>query len=403
MVLSFEITNLFTGAPIDEEDLFAGRQTEVRRILQAVFERSKHVVLYGERGVGKTSLSNIFWKRFNSNLQSFVVAKVQASPADTFTSLWLRALEELKSAAVRLGRPDYAPIDHDYEELSVTDFRRELQKVAPNAIAIIIVDEYDKLRDRDAKELTANLIKELYDYQISTTLMLVGVAENIGELVRDHQSVDRAIVQVMLNRMAESELREIISKRTGKTPMSLSGDATWTIVTLSRGLPYFTQTLSKYACLDAIDNKKLNVDNPNVEKSMEQFILESESSFRDAYRKATESNQKDNYFEQALLACALARTDEEGFFSANNVVEPYSAIIGQQRRHAHFERHLREFMTEERGHILIRRGGERQFRYRFADPMMQPYVIIKGIQSGMIDAAAKANLLQKEQLSLPIV
>jgi ATP-dependent Clp protease ATP-binding subunit ClpA len=65
MMLEFEISTLFDGAPIDEEDLFAGRSHEVRRILEAVFARSKHVVLFGERGVGKTSLSNVFWKRFN--------------------------------------------------------------------------------------------------------------------------------------------------------------------------------------------------------------------------------------------------------------------------------------------------------------------------------------------------
>jgi len=51
---------------------------------------------------------------------------------------------------------------------------------------------------------------------------------------------------------------------------------------------------------------------------------------------------------------------------------------------------------------LIKRGGDRQQRFRFADPMMQPYVIIRGIQSGMIDAGAKASLLQREQGTLAL-
>src|SRR5688572_20211303 len=63
VALEWEVRQLFDGAPIDEEDLFAGRQTEVHRMLESVLERSKHVVLYGEKGVGKTSLSNVFWKR----------------------------------------------------------------------------------------------------------------------------------------------------------------------------------------------------------------------------------------------------------------------------------------------------------------------------------------------------
>jgi len=74
--LSWEISTLFDGAPVDEEDLFAGRATEVRKIIEAVFSKSKHVVLFGERGVGKTSLTNVFWKRFSKTLRSFIIARI---------------------------------------------------------------------------------------------------------------------------------------------------------------------------------------------------------------------------------------------------------------------------------------------------------------------------------------
>ena len=98
--LEWEVSQLFDGAPIDEEDLFAGRSTEVRRMLETVLERSKNVILYGEKGVGKTSLSNVFWKRFNKSLRSFIVARVQAGPHDDYSSLWIRALDELRASAI---------------------------------------------------------------------------------------------------------------------------------------------------------------------------------------------------------------------------------------------------------------------------------------------------------------
>ena len=41
-------------------------------------------------------------------------------------------------------------------------------------------------------------------------------------------------------------------------------------------------------------------------------------------------------------------------------------------------------MSNERGPILIRRGSERQYRYRFSDPMMQPYILMRGIRERMI-------------------
>jgi Holliday junction resolvasome RuvABC ATP-dependent DNA helicase subunit len=391
--LEFEIAALFDGAPIDEEDLFAGRQTEVRKMLETVFTRSKHVVLFGERGVGKTSLSNVFWKRFHQRVRSFVVARVQAGPHDDFSSLWTRALEEL--AAMGSGNQDFASLDLSRPVVAPSDIRRELQKIGENTLPIIIVDEYNEVSDEDAKKLTANLIKELYDFPTTSTIILVGVAENISELIQDHASLDRAIIQIPLNRMSNSELKEIIQKRAGRTVMKFSGDAMWTIIVLSRGLPYFTQTLSKYAALHAISNRRIEVSNDDVEASMARFIEETEKSFKEAYRDATRSNQ-DNFFQESLLACALAKTDEEGFFTANDVVEPYSAIMGGKKRIAHFEKHLRRFSSEDGGNILIKRGGDRQQTFRFTDPMMQPYVIIRGIQSKMIDESARAILLRRE-------
>ena len=134
---------------------------------------------------------------------------------------------------------------------------------------------------------------------------------------------------------------------------------------------------------------------------MASFIEDAEQMFRDRYRDATRSNQGNN-FQQSLLACALARTDDEGYFVANDVVEPYSAIMKDKKRIAHFERHLKRFSSDEGGNVLVQKGGERQQTFRFRDPMMQPYIIIRGIQTKMIDSNAKTILLQREQGVLPI-
>jgi GTPase SAR1 family protein len=399
--LEFEIAALFDGAPVDEEQLFAGRIAEILKMLTTVMERSRHVVLFGDKGVGKTSLSNVFWKRYHKTLRSFIVARVQASPSDNFSSLWIRALEELQASASTADEQYVAKLDTNFSEITPTQVRRELQKIGANALPIIIVDEYSEITDLDARLLTAKLIKELYDFSVTTTVILVGVAENISQLIEDHASLDRALVQVPLNRMPPEDLKEVIQRRISKTVMKFNNDATWTIVILSRGLPFFTQTLSKHAARHAILDHRVVVENDDVQAAMTAFIEDTGVSFRDAYRVATRTNQK-NFLKQSLLACALARTDDEGFFTATDVVEPYSAIMGSGKRIAHFEKHLRRFSSADGGNILIKRGGERQQTFRFKDPMMHPYVIIRGIQSGMIPEDARNLLLQKEQAVLPI-
>jgi len=42
-------------------------------------------------------------------------------------------------------------------------------------------------------------------------------------------------------------------------------------------------------------------------------------------------------------------------------------------------------LSEGRGEILSRKGPQRARRYRFSDPLMEPYVLFRGIFEGRID------------------
>jgi hypothetical protein len=67
-----------------------------------------------------------------------------------------------------------------------------------------------------------------------------------------------------------------------------------------------------------------------------------------------------------------------------------------------FQHHLKKFITEERADILVRRGHERAFRFRFREPMMQPFVIMRGIEQGLVDPSAIDALSFPAQPRLPI-
>ena len=53
------------SAPIDRLRLFAGRDQQRLAVLDAILQRGRHAVLFGERGVGKTSCANI-WKTWGN-------------------------------------------------------------------------------------------------------------------------------------------------------------------------------------------------------------------------------------------------------------------------------------------------------------------------------------------------
>jgi len=47
-------------------------------------------------------------------------------------------------------------------------------------------------------------------------------------------------------------------------------------------------------------------------------------------------------------------------------------------------RHLDKFSRPERGPVLKKEGQKRKFQYGFVEPMMQPYVLMKGLTDGEI-------------------
>jgi hypothetical protein len=50
-----------------------------------------------------------------------------------------------------------------------------------------------------------------------------------------------------------------------------------------------------------------------------------------------------------------------------------------------FQRHLKELSeSPKRGCLLQKKGLPRRRRYRFTNPLMQPYVVMRGIAEGAI-------------------
>ena len=56
------------SAPIDKEDLFCGRSAQVRLVVDAINQIGQHAVIFGERGVGKTSVSQILQVKLKATL-----------------------------------------------------------------------------------------------------------------------------------------------------------------------------------------------------------------------------------------------------------------------------------------------------------------------------------------------
>jgi Cdc6-like AAA superfamily ATPase len=362
-------------------------------------ERGRHAVLFGERGVGKTSLANIFHMLIGEKRRRIFPIRKQAAPIDTFVTLWRRVFEDIQ---VTDAGSDGQSVTHTLAEqyigaITPDNIVKELSNFSLNHIPVIIIDEFDQLKNSRARQLISHTMKSLSDAGINATIVLVGVADDIDTLVADHASIERNLTEIKMPRMSKEEMYQILEKRLPKVGMKIHGDAKWKIITLARGLPTYVHQLGRDAARRAVARKKLMIVEEDVNEAIRMLVQQSDQTTNKAYNVAVHSNKKNNLYKQVLLAAAICSTDDDGQFTPSNMVEPLSRILNRSVKIANFLGHLNAFCEKERGPILQKRGGRGAFRYRFREPKMQPYVIMRGMAEGGLSEGALSILSAPEQ------
>lgn len=386
-------------------ELLAGRRDIVQRLQDIVIERGRNAIIYGERGVGKTSLATVFHKPLNvvdvatGTLKRAVYdIYVNADSGDSYDSLWRKVFR-------RLYRHDGAPAANEYTgPIEPDHVFLELQNFTPNQLPIVIIDEYDRIRDDDCRVLMTDTIKALTISRPNVTIVLVEVADDITTLVHDHPSVSpRNLVQVPMSRMPAQEINDIITTRVRNLRMKISDDAVWRIVLFSAGLPFYAHSLGKYAAMAAVASEQLNISEAMVTSAMTGCMDDVDFSVVHSFTKATEFiYRKKNIFKEVLAACALAEQNNLGEFPAVAVEAPLGAILGESVKVPSFAFHLNEMCQEARGDVFQKTGERRTYLYRFTEPAMQPYIIMQCLQDGTITPDVFERFTVKRQRSLPI-
>lgn len=379
------VSRAFTpGAPVSQLDMLAGRAEQLADIVSAAEMLGQHIGLYGERGVGKTSLATVLAEYFSDTEagDSPTAVIVNCSSEDNFTSLWSHIFAELPESS-----------EESPYELSPEYVRRGLQRLSMPAL--IVIDELDRLDDDDALTAIADTVKTLSDHRISSTLVLVGVGHSMGDLIGEHASIVRALVQIEMPRMQPHELAAIITTGCGKAGITAKQDAIADIVALSEGLPHYTHLLALHAGLRTVQDDRAEITAADVQnaipKAVDRHTIESD------YQLATRSTRKDALFAQVLLACALAPKNKLGFFTSGAIRDPLELIAGRRIEIPGFSNHLSQFLKPERGAILQREGSSRRYFYRFSDPIFQPYVVLNGLSQNLISDAQLRRIQRREQ------
>ena len=373
---------IFTpGAPVNRRDFFAGRVRQIKRVVDTIPSPGRHPIIFGQRGVGKTSLANILGEL----LPEILAVKVNCDGSDTFSSIWERVLAKasyaFREAAFGLNPQEVTKmkslrslIPHE-NDIGPSDVAAVFELLKTHAV--FIIDEFDRVGGDETKSQMADLIKNLSDNNSRVTIVLVGVGDSITGLIGEHPSVQRNLVQIELPPMTEDELTAIIRRGCDLIGLIPAEDVLTEIASLSDGFPH-------YAHLLGLSMARASEGRETHEVDLDLFryvacpiaIEDAIETYRIVFTNATRTVRASRY-PRILCACAYAKHDDSGVFRATDVVDAMETVFNENLRIQAVVPALGKFCGDERGPVLTKVPVADFNHYKFVDPMLRPFLRIK--------------------------
>lgn len=360
LILASGIRDVFTPyCPIRSSDFFCGRSEHVNRILAQINTPGQHSLLYGHRGVGKSSLAN-----YVAKLAEQDTIRIQCDSLTSFEKIAHTVRTEASKPA--LGPPaTINPFPNSPRSLTSPS---DVVASCGQAKRIVLVDEAEALKNPDDKRLLAELIKHLSDADSRMKLLIVGVSETGEQLLGAHPSVARCLKETHLKEMSDSEIEQIIRKGATKTGLDFDDRLVDNIVDLSLGYPHFCHLLALKCGELAIMRRSKHVDCVDLRDGMRRAAQDAENNLSVMYQTATRS-QVDKYA-KVLLASAVINDTE---FSASTLRASIHELSGEQISPRGLNRLLNRLVSPD-GTCILRRM--KAGVYRFNDPRMRSYIFL---------------------------
>lgn len=276
------LRDAFTPAqPVADIHHMAGRKDVLQTLIRSLEDQRVHVVLYGERGIGKTSLLRVLAELAED--AQYVVRYSSCGETTDFTELMRSIIDSIPL----LYHGGYEPSATEIEEgkslasllpqgaLSANQISDVLSRLSGTRL-LLILDEFDRSPRNGFRRAIAELIKNLSDRSIRVQLVIAGVAANLSELVEAIPSIRRNVLGLHVPVMNSDEIRELLSIGEEASGIKFDDLSVKLISSFSCGSPYLASLLGQLAGLTAIDRAEREVSAQDVASAVRVAVDEIE-------------------------------------------------------------------------------------------------------------------------------
>lgn len=292
------------------------------------------------------------------------------------------------------GSQEVSSIDISSQIHSVGDAVELLKQVAAqhSEKPIIVLDEFDTIKDLEERNKFASLLKQLGDQSVNLKFIFTGIAKSLDELLGAHQSAYRQLETVQLMRLCWEGRRKIVVNAASAFGLSVNDNLNWRIAMVSDGFPYYVHLIAEkmlWAAFDAEDEvSELSWD--HYHDGLSHAIQSINAELRKPYEHAV--IQRDPQYEWIVWATA---DGEDLFRSLKDMFAAYKRIM-EKSGHADamlepqkFNEHIRKLKTKSFGEIL-EQVTNRNGWYMYKEKMLRGYVRMQAEANGVELTGEKA-------------
>ncbi len=366
--------------PKESSRFFAGRRWAVQRVITAVEEDQAHIIIYGPRGIGKTSLANVLAE--SASQVEYQILRYPCSSSTTFEEIFRGFLRSLPAEYMnRATQAKYSGIENFEQllppgEFGPTDLTETLSQLKQEH-AILIIDEFDRVANSELKNQLAETIKNLSDASARVTFIIIGIARGLEELIGMHPSIQRHLVGIHLPLMEPSELQRMILSGEQASGIRFDDVTRDMIVSFSKGLPYYAQLLALHTGRIALERGSSTVEMAHLRAALEKVLKEADPLVRTSYEIATR-DETNLFAVDVLYAAALTRFDKYGSFTAADTAKIIIDDDGRKIAELTLYKAFNELSRQKNAEIIDKwRTPAAKTRYTFSLQTMRQYILLR--------------------------
>ncbi|RQH16004.1 ATP-binding protein [Bradyrhizobium sp. RP6] len=325
--------NLTPSDSIKTPERLFGRERTLTTIDRAFSSPGRQIFIYGDRGVGKTSLAltTAFMHTGVENLPIYVMCGRTNNFGQTIQAIGnaLIPVEQRLEKAASGGGFNFS-LPGGFGGIGVSDGTQASSNItAPQSLnealdiiryvaakrantTIIIVDEMERIESQAEREKFAEFIRNIPELNADVRFIFCGIMHDVSELLQTHPSAGRILETIELKRLNYSDLWKILTVVAKKLNIEIQEEALIRIGQVSDGFPHYVHLIGE--CLfwgmfdDPDEVTRSNADHYKI--GITGALQRTEAALQAAYEKATRKTRNTEDYEEALWALADSTSDK---------------------------------------------------------------------------------------------